>query len=182
MTIHSTVKLLRAGVVLTAVEVQRTVSPDRVFNYALTELDGFCTIDDLYKAFRKENVSRREIMDILREFEVSGAPPALEPEIELGEDELVYYLAPSPGGRVPRKLIKAEQFIAEFETKWGAILAVRVPSSTKIGKTHEGDISKIQEALEADEANDLLAQELQEEYEMEFFEGKDSYDDETYSD
>jgi hypothetical protein len=153
LTVRSTVRAAKeGGAPVATAEKQRTIAPDRVFEYALAELDGFCTIDDLYRHFKKELVTRREIMDILKEYEVTGAPPALEPEIEIGADEQVFYLAPSPGGRVPRKLIPGEQFIAEFDGKWGAVLALRVPSSTKFGGQSRGDNSKTHEVIAAEEA------------------------------
>lgn len=169
LTIRSTVKSAREGTVASAVEKTYTISPDLIFQHALAELDGYCAEKDLYTHFRKQGVKLQEIRSILKEWQVAGAPTAFEPEIELGDDEQIYYLAPSPGGRNPRRLIKAEQFTAEFEEKWEEILARRTSPGAKNAGHLQGDIPKIYESFESEEADETLAEEIQEEYEAEFF-------------
>lgn len=126
-------------------EKSYTIAPQKIFEYALAELSGYCAAKEIYQSFRAEQVSRSEISRILDDYEVSGAPPGLEPEIEI--EDLLYYLAPSPGGRNPRALIRAEQFVADFEDKWAKILAARVRRLTKNDDPDEGDNSENREIV-----------------------------------
>jgi hypothetical protein len=187
LTVRSIVNAAKTGQVdRAAAPRQWSIPPDRVFEYALNELDGYCAVKELHKRFKTEGVSREEISELLREYQVAGGHrEALEPEIELGEDE--YYLAPSPGGRTPRRLIPAEKFRAEFDGKWEQILASCVPWPAKNGQHPDTDNSKTGEPangfklpeaeeefdedyyLEDTAEDDELAEELQDEYEQEFY-------------
>lgn len=140
LTVRSIVKAAKSGEVSHVVEKQRAIAADKLFEYALRELDGYCSINDLYRAFKKEGVPQREVKEILQEYEVAGSPGALEPEIEISDQ--IYYLAPSPGGRNPRQLIPALQFEKEFAIKWAEILASRVSLVAKNGKTGGSDNSE----------------------------------------
>lgn len=171
LTVKEAVKLAKSGELdSAAIEKKRTIAPDKVFQYALDDLGGFCPVDDLYNHFRHQRVPRVEIMEILSDYEVKGAPPALEPEIELGDD--LYYLAPGEGGRKPRMLVKEADFIREFETRWAKVLEFRVLRTGDTRKTaiqQNLEISKPQESLEGEGlieviADDDLAQELEDEY------------------
>lgn len=137
LTVRSIVKAAKSGEVSHVVEQQRAIAADKLFEYALRELDGYCAIADLYLAFKKQDIPRREIMDILSEYQVAGSPGALEPELEI--DDQIYYLAPSPGGQNPRQLVPALQFEKEFDKKWAQLPAFRVPYSPKNGKTGGSD-------------------------------------------
>lgn len=141
MTIRGIVSRAKKGQTTAAADVtQYTVPPDKIFEYALKNFEGNCSITDIYNKFKKQGVPQREVKDILQDFEVAGTPPALEPEITIGDDE--YYLAPSPGGRVPRQLVPVNQFTAEFEEKWAGILARRESQVTENGGTPQGDTQK----------------------------------------
>jgi hypothetical protein len=119
MTIRETVSAIKTGE-YTAVPT-RTVAPDIIFKYALTDLMGECAVAELFKKFKNDGVPQSEMKSILKDYEVRGTPPNLEPEIEIDGD--VYYLAPSiPGSRRPRKLIKVYEFEREFEAKWASIV------------------------------------------------------------
>lgn len=171
LTVREAVKAAKDGKLNgDTIEKKRTVAPDKIFEYALQELDGFCAVDDLYKHFQAQRVPRSEIMEVLREYEVRGTPPALEPEIEIGDD--LYYLAPAPGGRKSRQLIPEKEFTRDYEKTWAAVLAFRVPRSPEIAATVGGEdlkISKPDEPLELSEsleviASDDPAEELEDEY------------------
>lgn len=173
LTVREAVKAAKSGKLdQETIEKKRTVAPDKIFEYALKELDGYCAVDDLYRHFQAQRVPRSEIMEILKEYEVRGAPPALEPEIEIGDD--LYYLAPSPGGRNPRALIPEKKFISDFDKKWAAVLAFRVPQPAKNTETvngHDSEISKTDEPDEPQEVLEVIASEdLAEELENERFE------------
>lgn len=174
LTVKEAVRDAKAGKIdQSTVEKKRTVAPDKVFEYALKELSGYCSMDDLYKAFRANRVPRAEIVDILREWEVRGAPPALEPEIEIGDD--IYYLAPSLGGRLPRQLVPGPQFIKEFESKWQPTFALRAPRPDKNpetvtwadSKSPNGSGSESPTGFVPVEAEEALAAELDNEYQAE---------------
>jgi len=127
----------------------RTIPIEIIFKYALTELDGDCSVRDLYARFRNDGVSKAEVTSILKDYEVVGTPPAMEPEIEI-DDEL-YYLAPAiPAIRQPRRLIRVIAFEREFEAKWAEILASRVPRSEKTGETVPGEADEPTKLLEGD--------------------------------
>lgn len=159
LTVNTIVKAAKTGKVdQKIIQRQWSIPPDRVFEYALKELEGACTERDLYNYFRNEGVALHEIRDLLREFQVAGDDKDfLEPEIELGDVE--YYLAPSRGGRTPRELVEVGQFKAEFDEKWAPILerlARRTSSVEKSAKhpdTDNSEISKAEEVSEPD--NDL---------------------------
>lgn len=95
----------------------RTVVPDVIFKYALDELNGYCAVVDIFNRFRNDGMTQLEVKEILKDYEVRGAPPAMEPEIEINEE--IYYLAPSiPGSKHPRQLIKMREFERDFDAKW----------------------------------------------------------------
>lgn len=171
LTVREAVKAAKEGRIDSeTVEKKRTVAPDKLFEYALKELDSYCSVDDLYRHFHNQRVPKNEIMEILKEYEVKGTPPALEPEIEIGDD--LYYLAPSPGGRKPRQLIPEKVFIKDFEEKWAKVLAFRVPHQPGKPETVNGEnleISKIQEIEEPlepveVEVSEVVAEELEDEH------------------
>lgn len=140
LTVRKAVKDAKQGKTSSVIdEKSLAVPPDKIFEYALKELDGYCAVKDLYHAFRRK-ITQKEMEGLLKEYEVAGTPPALEPEIEVNEEQ--YYLAPSPGGRVPRQLIPVQQFIADFETQWAEKLASRVSYLAENGKTGAGDNSQ----------------------------------------
>jgi hypothetical protein len=167
LTVRSNVKAAKEAPSDEIVSVRQwTIAPDRIFEYALKELDGYCAVKELYNRFKKDGVPRAEISDLLKDYEVVGTPPGLEPEIELGEDQF-YYLAPSPGGRIPRQLIKADRFIADFEEKWAETLASRVPRPVKNGPHPQDHNSEIDQSLQTSSADEEdLAEELQQEYKL----------------
>jgi DNA segregation ATPase FtsK/SpoIIIE-like protein len=130
MSIKEVVDAVKSGEYTTV--PTRTVAPDIIFKYALTDLNGDCAYRDLHKRFKSDGVTQKEITEILKDYEVRGAPPCLEPEIEI-DDEL-YYLTPSPVGvKRPRTLVKVYDFERDFETKWANLL----PQASGIQKTPE---------------------------------------------
>lgn len=142
LTVRSAVRAAKDGELSNVVDVsQLAIPPEMLFGYALAELDGFCSIRDLYGHFRKEGVTLREIKNTLQNYEVKGTPPALEPEIDIDDEQ--YYLAPSiMGSRTPRQLIPVNKFIADFERQWAEHLTSHGSEVSKNGKTGEGDKSK----------------------------------------
>ena len=93
------------------------IDPAIVFEYALNELGGYCAYKELHAHFRKQKVSRAEIVAILTDFEAIGTPPAVEPEIPINGQE--YYLAPHvEGTQTPRQLIIASKY-SEWLDKHG---------------------------------------------------------------
>jgi hypothetical protein len=155
LAVRTAVKNAKLGQVSNVVSKTRTVPAEKIFEYALEELDGYCAEKDLYNEFKKQGARQNEIREILQEYEVAGTPPALEPELELGKDEELYYLAPSPGGRNPRQLIPVDKFVAEFEDKWADILARRALRVTQNGKTNEGETVKISKTQQPEKVAEL---------------------------
>jgi len=153
LTVRSIVKAAKRGEISHVVERQRAIAADKIFEYALHELDGYCPYRELYYAFKKQNVPRKDIEEILKEYQVAGSPGALEPEIEINDQ--VYYLSPPMGTR-PRQLIPALQFEAEFEKKWAEILVPYALRTAENGKQGVRDISKIFEIDSAGEAGELI--------------------------
>lgn len=165
---------------------QYAIAADEVFKYALAELDGYCSRDALFKAFRSQNVPMNDIKGILSDYEVVGSPDHFEPEIEI--NEILYYLTP-PIGTTPRQLMEVDKFTTDFDKKWAVILAGRRTSDAKNGKHPHTDPAKIFEGLTSPEGtaeaaddtsdedydlfdptgDDDLAEELQEEFEEEYF-------------
>jgi len=137
LTVRSIVKAAKSGEVSHVIERQRAIAADKIFEYALNELDGYCPMKEIYRAFRNQGVPRTDIEEILKEYEVAGSAGALEPEIEINDQ--VYYLAPSPGGQTPRQLIPAQKFESEFDRKWAEILASRVQNPAKNGNQADRD-------------------------------------------
>ena len=120
---------------------ERKVAPDVVFAYALDQLGGDCSYRDLYNHFRHQDVSQKDIQQILQDYQVAGTPPALEPEIEI--DDEIYYLAPAvTGSRKGRQLVKARQFEDEFEAKWADLLTLHGSRVTENGQTVVNDDEK----------------------------------------
>lgn len=120
LTIRQIVKAAKSGEAAAA-PPKYTIEPDVIFAYALSELGGFCGYRELADHFRKDGVSEKEIRQILKDYTVAGSPPALEPEIPIGEE--YFYLAPFvTGSRTPRQLIKVDQFVKEFDEKWAALV------------------------------------------------------------
>jgi DNA segregation ATPase FtsK/SpoIIIE-like protein len=127
--IKSAVDAAKKGDVMDVMDARLTVEADKIFKYALTELDGYCPQRQLYRQFRKD-VSLHDIENILCQFEVKGTPPGLEPEITI--DEIEFYLSPPLTGiRKPRQLIEAKKFIDEFDNKWRDVLIPHSSSLTK---------------------------------------------------
>jgi len=160
MTIRQIVKSAKSGD-LAAARPKYTIAPDKIFAWALDELTGYCSERDLFEHFKKEGVGRKEIREILRDCTVAGSPPALEPEIEIGEK--FYYLSPYiKGSTTPRQLIPLEKFINEFDEKWADHVIKpepdtvrRAPHAPEITPHPQGENGKIQEIdkiLETQEA------------------------------
>jgi len=160
LTIRQIVKAAKTGE-LAAARPKYTIAPDKIFAWALDELIGYCSERDLFEHFKKQGVGRKEIRQILKDYTVAGSPPALEPEIEIGEK--FYYLSPHiPGSNQPRKLIPLEKFINEFDEKWAGQVAQPEPETVRhtphaaalpqppLGEN--GKIEKITKPLEAQEA------------------------------
>lgn len=153
LTVRSIVKAAKAGTVSHVVDKSRSIAADKIFEYALRETDGYCSVKELCSIFRKDGVRQKEIEEILQEYEVAGSVGALEPEIEINDQ--IYYLAPPPGGRNPRQLIPAQQFESEFEKKWSEILASRLSFLMKNGKQGNRDGLKNLKTSEAAEAAEV---------------------------
>ena len=181
MTVRAIVKAAKNGETYgEAAPKQYAIAADEVFKYALKEFDGYCSRDDLFKAFRKQNIPFADINGILNDYEVSGSPGHFEPEIEI--EETLYYLSPPVGG-IPRRLMEVDIFTSDFDKKYAAVLAVRRASGAKNGKHPNTDESKTGEPLTSldatddnetydlfdDTGDDELAEELQEEFEEEYF-------------
>lgn len=167
LTIRHIVGMAKAGQTEDELQTKQwSIPPDKVFEYALKELDGYCNERDLHAKFRNDNISRDEIRNILREYEVSGAfKEALEPEIEINDDE--YYLAPSPGGGTPRRLIRIDKFKEDFDEKWGQVLAARgARHAQKNGKHPDTDDLKSQKPDELQEFAEDEDQSFDEDYEL----------------
>lgn len=146
LTVRSAVRAAKDGQQQNVVDTsQLTIPPETLFGYALAELDGFCSIRDLYGHFKKDGVSRQEIVDTLKNYEVRGTPPALEPEIDLEDEQ--YYLVPGVSN-TPRQLIGVNNFLAQFDDKWADHPAFRVLRPVKSGQTGEGDTLENEKILE----------------------------------
>lgn len=125
-TVRAAVKAAKADTPQQIIDINKYphIDPERVFKFALQQLDGFCPKDDIYAYFRNQGVPQKEIIELLNDHEVQGQTiEGLGPTIEINDE--LFYLAPSPGGRVSRQLIPVSQFEADFETKWQQVLAVR---------------------------------------------------------
>lgn len=131
------------------------IDPEKVFKFALQQLDGFCPKDDIYTYFRNQGVPQKEIIELLNDHEVQGQSiDSLSPTIEINDE--VFYLAPSPGGRVSRQLIPVSQFEAEFEAKWQQVLAVRGLRIEKNGAGVTRQNSKISNPAELEQPENII--------------------------
>lgn len=151
-TVRAAVKAAKADTPQQVIDINKYphVDPEKVFKFALAQLDGYCPQNEIYNYFKNQGVPQKEIFAILDDHEVQGqAVDSLSPTIEINDE--VYYLAPSPGGRVSRQLIPVTQFEADFESKWQQILALRSSRFTKNGSgvTRQNlETSKTAEAVE----------------------------------
>ena len=147
MTIRETVNAAKKGDHATA--PTRTVAPDVIFKYALEELSGDCSYRDLYKRFKTDGVTQKEVISILKDYEVRGTPPALEPEIEI-DDEL-YYLAPAvTGSKRPRTLVRVIDFEREFDAKWDSILTLHASRIENSAETVPSEGAENPQTLEGE--------------------------------
>lgn len=146
MSIREVVSAVKVGDYTTV--PTRTVAPDVIFKYALDELNGYCAVVDIFNHFRTEGVTQLEVKEILKDYQVKGAPPAMEPEIEINEE--IYYLAPSiPGSKRPRQLIKMREFERDFDAKW-ANLTSRVSQVDETPQTGPGESQKIEKPVNSE--------------------------------
>lgn len=150
MTIRETVSAIKEGNYTTI--PTRTIAPEIIFKYALTELGGDCPVRDLFNHFRADGVSKPEMMSILKDYEVRGAPPCLEPEIEIDGD--AYYLAPGDGGRKPRQLVRVGAFEADYSAKWEKLMfyvqrSTEAPVQVSVAETEIQGTQQIQQVEEA---------------------------------
>jgi hypothetical protein len=156
LAVRTAVKNAKLGQTSNVVSKERSIAAEKLFNYALSELDGYCGAKDLHGHFRTEGVAKREIDAILKEYQVQGSPPALEPELELGPDEDLYYLAPAiVGSRTPRRLIPVDKFIAEFDEKWADVITAHGSQNQKTEETVTGEAVKISKTQQPQKAVEL---------------------------
>ncbi len=151
-TVRAAVKAAKADTPQQVIDINKYphIDPEKVFKFALAQLDGYCPANEIYNYFKNQGVPQKEIFAVLDDHEVQGqAVDSLSPTIEINDE--VYYLAPSPGGRVSRQLIPVTQFEADFESKWQAVLAFRLSRVNKNGSgvTRQNlETSKTAEAVE----------------------------------
>lgn len=146
-TVRAAVKAAKTDQPQQAIDINKYphIDPEKVFKFALENLQGFCPANEIYNHFKNQGVPQKEIFDILVDHEVQGeAVDTLSPTIEISDE--VYYLAPSPGGRSPRQLVAVSQFEADYEAKWQKTLAFRV---SRVNKSGVGVNSQILETSEA---------------------------------
>lgn len=173
-TVKKVVADAKAGATTDAQSAERAQKAEFLFSFALQKLRGECQSRTLYNYLKPHNFSKREVENILADYEVQGTHPGLEPEIEINGD--LYYLAPADvPRRVPRWLVPAGDFIAEKHPHPDYNFASRVPRPADLPESvdpQKRNFSKIeQEDYEnksiTDKPTNLdeqIAQELEEEY------------------
>ncbi len=157
-TVRAAVKAARADTPTetTTIDINKYphIDPEKVFKFALQQLQGYCSSNELYNAFKNQGVPQKEIFALLDDHEVQGqSVETLSPTIEINDE--VYYLAPSPGGRVSRQLIPVSQFEQDFE-KWQPILAFRLSRVNKNGGGVTRPNSKVSNPAEPEQPENTI--------------------------
>jgi hypothetical protein len=118
LTIKNIVARAKLGDAVAALgESHQKISPEEFFGYALAELSGYCSRDELFKRFKPDGLTLKDVNIILADYTVAGSPNHFEPEIEINGE--LFYLSPFiKGSKTPRQLIKAGRFTTDFESKW----------------------------------------------------------------
>jgi len=114
LVVKKTIRNLIEGRLVDQATAEEQATALELFAYAHESLAGLCSYRDLYNHFRNR-ISQHKIRTILKNWRVHETASGLGPKIPIGEDE--YYLTPAQmngqGGRLPRQLVKVEEFEAD---------------------------------------------------------------------
>lgn len=149
-TVKKIVADAKRGATTDAQSAERAQKAEFLFSFALENLKGECQSRTLYNYLKPHNFTKREVENILSDYEVQGTHPGLEPEIEINGD--IYYLAPADiPRRIARWLVPAHDFINEKHPNPAYEFASRVPQPGDSGDSVDPEKSKISETEENDQ-------------------------------